>query len=254
VADVREAPARLDPDVDVDPAAARGLGEADVPEVVQQGPCRTRDAHGVGEVRARLGVQVDPQLVRMVDVVLAHGPRVERDGPHLGRPADDRHLRGTDLVGVAPRRELDPRGPARSPGAPRGMRFWKNASPPLLLAGGQHDARVHALGPPLERRGPARERPHDPVLHREVVADDVELGDRRRALGLREDHAVAAGHAQLAPTRVDDRGLGRAHPPELYSRGRGRRVARGGSARENRQMTSPPTVTDNPERSRLERT
>ena len=115
VADVGERPARLDPDVDVDAAASRGLREAGVAELVQQRARLGGDAHGVGEVRARLRVEVDAQLVGMVDVVAANRPRMKRDRAHLGRPADDGHLRGADLVRVAARRELDPRGLARSP-------------------------------------------------------------------------------------------------------------------------------------------
>ena len=46
------------------------------------------------------------------------------------------------------------------------------------LAGGQGHARIHALGPALERGRPVVERAHDPVAHRQVVVDDVELGDR----------------------------------------------------------------------------
>ena len=68
------------------------------------------DAHRVGEVRARLRVEVQPQLVWMVDVVAANRPRMKRDRAHLRGPADDGHLGGTDLIRVATRRELDPRG------------------------------------------------------------------------------------------------------------------------------------------------
>ena len=45
----------------------------------------------------------------------------------------------------------------------------------------------------------------------EVVLDDVELGDRGRALGRREDHAIGVRHAQLAPARLDHRHLGGGH-------------------------------------------
>ena len=110
VAHVGEGPARLDPHVDVHAAAARGLREARVAELVQQRPRLGGDPHGVGEVGARLRVEVDAQLVGMVDVGVAHRPGVERDRPHLRRPADDRHLGRADLVGVAAGGELDPRG------------------------------------------------------------------------------------------------------------------------------------------------
>ena len=92
VADVGERPARLDPDVDVDAAAARGLGEAGVAELASSSRAVGGDPHGVGEVGARLRVEVEAQLVGMVDVVAADGPRVERDRAHLRRPADDGDL------------------------------------------------------------------------------------------------------------------------------------------------------------------
>src|SRR6266516_927016 len=110
MANVGERPAAFDPDVYVDTAASRGLRETDVAELLQEHACLGGDAQGVGEVRAWLRVQVDAQLVWMVDVVGANRPRVKRDRSHLSRPADDGHLRGTDLIRVTTRRELDPRG------------------------------------------------------------------------------------------------------------------------------------------------
>ncbi len=183
VADVGERPARLDPDVDVDASAARGLREAGVAELVQQRARLGGDAHGVGEVRARLRVEVDAQLVRMVDVVAANRPRVKRDRAHLRRPADDGHLGGADLVRVAARRELDPRRlhVVRSSAWDALLEEGVAAA---LLARREDDAGVHALGPALERRRPPRERAHDAVPDGEVVPDDVELGDRaERSVG-----------------------------------------------------------------------
>ena len=210
VAHVGEAPARLDPHVDVHAAPARRLREARVAELAQQRPRLGGDAHGVGEVGARLRVEVDAQLVGMVDVGVAHRPRVERDRPHLRRPADDRHLGRADLVGVAAGGELDPRGLDVVGRALRHALLEEGVAA-ALLAGRQHDPRVHALGPALERRRPVRERAHDAVLDREVVVDDVELRDRGGALRGREDHAVAARHAQIAAARFDDGRPSRRH-------------------------------------------
>ena len=210
VAHVGERPARLDPDVDVDPAAAGGLGKPDVAQVAEQHARLGGDALGVGEVRAGLRVEVEAQLVGMVDVIAADRPRVEGDRAHLRGPGDDGDLGGADLVGDAARGERDPRGlhvlgrPARDP-------LLKEGVAAALLARRQDDARVHALRPALERRRPPRERAHDPVVDREVVPDDVELGDRRRALGAREDHAVGTRDAHIAVTGFDDRRLGLGH-------------------------------------------
>ena len=189
MADVGERPARLDPDVDVDPAAAGGLREADVAELAEQHARLGGDAHGVGEVRARLRVEVEAQLVGMVDVVAADRPRVERDRAHLRGPADDRELGRADLVGVAARRELDPRG-LHVVRRPRGIRFWKKASPPPFS---RVDRTMPGCTPfgqrssVVGRRASARMIPSSTD---EVVLDDVELRDRGRALGGREDHAI----------------------------------------------------------------
>src|SRR3954452_9668965 len=75
---------------------------------------------------------------------------------------------------------------------------------------------MYALGPALESGRPPPERAHDAVVDGEVVVDDVELGDLARALGLREDHAVRAGHTQLAPPGADGGGLRLCHAAEFY--------------------------------------
>jgi hypothetical protein len=214
VADVGERPARLDPDVDVDPSPAGGLGEADVAQVAEQHARLGGDAQRVGEVRAGLRVEVEAQLVRMVDVVAADRPRVEGDRAHVRGPGDDGELGGADLVRMAARGELDPRGlhvlrrSARDPLLEEGVAA-------ALLAGRHDDARVHPLRPALERGRPQRERAHDAVADRDVVLDDVELGDRGRVLRAREDHAVGAGDAHLPVTGLDDCRFGCGHAPEV---------------------------------------
>src|SRR5687768_4774363 len=100
MADVREGPAWLDPDVYVYTSTSRCLRETGVAKLVQKHACLCGDPHGVGEVRAFLGIQIDAKLVRMVDVVAANRPRMKCDGAHLGRPADNGDLRGTDLIRV----------------------------------------------------------------------------------------------------------------------------------------------------------
>src|SRR5213078_3877405 len=138
--------------------------------------------------------------------------RVKRDRAHLGRPGGDCDLRGTDLIGVTTRRELDPRGLHVVRSSPWDALLEEGVAA-ALLARREHDARVYALGPALERRRAPLERTQDAVANGEVVLDDVELGDRARALGRREDHAIGAGHAEIPSAGVDDRGLGRGHAP-----------------------------------------
>ena len=204
MADLGERPAPLDADVYVDAAASRGLGKAGVAEIVQEHARLRGDPHRVREVGSRLGIEVQAQLVRMVYVVAANRPGMERDRAHLRTPTDDRHLGGADLVGVAARRELDARGlhVVRSPSRDALLEEGVAAA---LLPRREDEAGMHALRPPLERRRAPLERAHDAVPHGEVVLDDVELRDRVRPLGGRKDDPVRAGDPQLAPAGVDDR-------------------------------------------------
>ena len=200
--DVGERPARLDPHVDVDAAPARGLREAPVSELAQQLPRLPRDLDGIVEVGARLGVEVDPKLVGVVDVGAANGPRVEGERAHVRAPRHDAELGGADLIRVAPGGELDPRGLDPVRGALRD---------PLLVEGVAHMALsrrdghplVDSLRPALERGRPLPERAHDPVPDRHVVLGDLELGDVARSLRRREDHPVGARDPHLAPIRLD---------------------------------------------------
>ena len=86
----------------MDTPTPRRLGKADQAELLEQLARVAGHPGGIGEVGARLGVEVDAQLIRVVDVGAAHRPRVKRDRAHLGRPADDRHLGGADLIRRAP--------------------------------------------------------------------------------------------------------------------------------------------------------
>ena len=59
----------------------------------------------------------------------------------------------------------------------------------------------------------------------------VELGDRVRAFGRREDHAVRIGDADLASGGVNGRGLGCAHPASCTARPGRRSASRSGCGR-----------------------
>jgi hypothetical protein len=89
-----EGPARLDPHVNVHAPPARGLGKTHPPQLVEDRLRLHSDVHGVGEIGARLGIQVDAQLVGVVDISTPHWPGVERDGSEIGRPGDRGQLGG----------------------------------------------------------------------------------------------------------------------------------------------------------------
>jgi hypothetical protein len=112
----------------------------------------------------------------MVDIVAANGPRMKCECPHLRRPSDNGQLRGTDLIGVPTRRELDPCG-LHVVGGPAWDALLVEGVATTLLARRQDDAGMHALRPALERRWPPLESAHDAVADGEEVLDDVELGE-----------------------------------------------------------------------------
>ena len=109
VPDVDEVPLRADPGEDVDPPPARGLRPAHEARLVEHLVQHGRDGDGVGEVGARLRVEVDAQLVGPVGVGAAHRPRVEVERAHVRRPQQDGGLGGAERVGRAAAGERDPR-------------------------------------------------------------------------------------------------------------------------------------------------
>src|SRR5437588_3660264 len=146
----------------------------------------------------------------MVDVIAANRPRMERDGPHLRRPADDRNLRGADLIGGAPRGEPDLRSLHIVGGAARDPLLEERIAA-ALLPGREDDARMDPFRPALERRGAAVNSAHDAVVDRQVVVDDVELRDRRGSLGGGEYHSPGIRYAQITSPGVNDHFLRRRH-------------------------------------------
>ena len=144
----------------------------------------------LGEGHARHGVQVDPQFVRVLEVVSAHRVRIEVDAAEvddpgqLGRVAHD-DLRGGPTGREAQLHRLDPRRP----------RLGRPLLEEEVAAGAVHEA--------LEGHRPAGHAAQRPVGHGEVVAHEVELG--RPDLGEEDlvrvrDHDLAADDLEhLAP-------------------------------------------------------
>src|SRR6185437_11919297 len=135
--------------------------------------------------------------------------------PHLRAPANHRDLGRADLVGMPPGGELDARG-LHVVGSSLGNTLLVEGVAAAALARGDDDAGVHALRPALERRRPPLERAQDSLRHRQVVLDDLQLRDLAGALGGGEDHAVGAGHPELAPAGVEVRRFrgGGGHVPQ----------------------------------------
>lgn len=106
-----EIPVRLDPDEHVHAPPTRCLRIPHVAEFVED---RFQHLHrnpaGVGEVRTRLRVQIDPQFIGMVGVRAAHRPRVQCHRAHLGRPRNSRRMGDLQRVGGAAGWERDRTG------------------------------------------------------------------------------------------------------------------------------------------------
>ena len=141
--------------------------------------------------RPGLRVDVDPELVRLVDVGSPRRPGVEVDDREVGRPGDLRDLGHAELVGVAAGRERDTRGLD-----PLGPLLGHT----LLV---DHLA-LDAVGEAAQLRRPLVERAHDPVADREVVLDEVAL----RLLPGRKEHLVRVRHLDgaAADLELDERG------------------------------------------------
>src|SRR3990172_7164215 len=95
----RVGPTTLDPDVHVDPAAARCLGPADETDGVER---LARDESDGADLRpgdARHGVEVDPQLVGVIEVVGADRVRVEIDTAEVRHPGETGVVGAGDLRG-----------------------------------------------------------------------------------------------------------------------------------------------------------
>ena len=191
-AHLRERPARLDPDVDVDPARARCLRPADQPDRLER---LARDQRHLADLRplhARDRVQVDAQLVGMVEVLGADRVRVEVDAAEVVDPGQAGRVVDDDLVGGPPRRE----GQGRRPDE-----LGDVLGCPLLeerLAG-------RAIDEALERHRPPAGAAQRPIRDRDVVLDEVELGVAR----LREVDLARVRDRHLAAVEGEGFLLGR---------------------------------------------
>ena len=184
-AHLAELPARLDPGVDVDAARPGGLRPAGQPEIRQHIPGHQGHVPDLRPFDARHRVQVDPELVRVVQVVGAHRMRVQVDAAEVDHPRQrglvgDHHLvRGA--AGGEP--ELDGTDPVR----PLLRR-------PLL----EERLALGAVDEPLQRHRPPAHAAERPRRHGQVVAHHVQLGDP----GPREEHLARIADRDLAARQL----------------------------------------------------
>ena len=181
-----ELPPRLDPHVHVQAGPARGLREADDPQLVEHLVAHPRHPPHPVEGSIRHRVEVDPPLVGTVDVGGADIPRVQLDGAHLHRPDDLRELGRAELVGV----EVV----AGEVEAHRAHPVGGSLRQALLVHLGAGDALREAV----EHRRSLPERAQDAVADGQVVVREVEL---RLAPGGEVD-PVGGGDAHVAAADV----------------------------------------------------
>src|SRR5690606_3655500 len=114
-ADVVECPATLDPHVDMEAALARRLRPADEPERVERFPDDAADLTHLGPLDARHGIEIDPQLVRMLEILGANRMRMQLEACEIREPDERGRITRHDLLRRASGREaqlddVDPLG------------------------------------------------------------------------------------------------------------------------------------------------
>src|SRR4029077_2410330 len=170
-AHLAEAPLRLDSARDMDPAIARRLRPADEAELVERVLDDRRDLLRLRQTGARLGIDVDAQLVRVLDVAAARRPGMEVDRGEIRGPCDLRRRGDAELV-------------RRPPGRERDGRRLDPVGPVLRHALLVDRLSLGSVRVTLELRRALVQHAHDALPDRKVVADEVEL---RLAAGAEED-------------------------------------------------------------------
>ena len=198
---LREAPARLDPHVDVHAARAAGLGPAPEPELLEQRLHLERDAAHVVPHDARRRVEVDAQLVRMVEVAAENRMRVQLDAAEVHDPREPGRVVDDDLLRGASRRKRERHGadPLRT-----ALRCA------LLVEG----VGVRAVDEALQHDRTIADAVQRAFRDRQVVRDQLEL---REPQLLREVRLARVGDADLAARDLENSRLFLGHRVRGYT-------------------------------------
>ena len=108
-------PAWLDPAIDVHASRPRRLGPADQPEILEHIARHHRDVTNLRPRHAGNRIQVDPQLVRVIQVLGTDGMGIEVDATQVDDPGQLRGIAHHDLFrgpagGKRELNRLDPLG------------------------------------------------------------------------------------------------------------------------------------------------
>ena len=179
-------PARLQPDVHVQPAVAGGLRISDDAQFVEQRAQLVPGLTDLREVGAGLRIEVESQLVGVLGVGREVRPHVEADATEVHRPhhvrevgRDHRVRRGA--VRCAHDRRLEPFGGV--------LRY------PLL----EERRAFGTVREALHEHRPPAHGPHERLTDAHVVLDEIELG----LTAFREEDLVGAGDPHRCPVEVE---------------------------------------------------
>ena len=170
------------------------FGQAGVAELLEHLAHDERHGPDVGPGHAGTGVEVDPQLVGMVEVARSDRMRVEVDAAEVDDPRQRGAVVDDHLVGGAAgrERELDGAHELRD-------RLRRALLEECLTLGAVDEAlEGHRAVPDADERA---------VGDREVVADEVELGDA----GIGEEELAGVADRDLVPVEGEGLGLGACH-------------------------------------------
>jgi hypothetical protein len=189
-----ERPRGLDPDVDVHALRPARLRVAAQLMLLQHVAHDHRDLAHISPTDSRRGVEVDPQLIGMVEVISARRPRVEVDDAEVVGPGEVGGVVGAQLLGGAAGWEGDRRGLE-----PLGDLLRNALLPDRLL--------LDAIDEALHDRGPLAQVHQHGVGRVQVVVHEVVLREPR----LREVELPRIGEADRVPGHLDRHVLGLCH-------------------------------------------
>ncbi len=159
-----ESPARMNPYINMHPPRTAGLGPSAETHLLKDRLHLERDGAHLAPAHARTGIEVDPQLIRMIQVARAHRMWMQLEASEVDDPRQSRRVVDDDFFRGASRWKRE-----RDGAQPRGPIFRRALLIERLALGAidvafQYDG---AIANSAQRAG----------RDREIVADQVELGE-----------------------------------------------------------------------------
>ena len=198
----------------MDAARARRLREADETVLLEHLARAQRRRRGPRRRAPGHRVEVDAQLVGMVEVAAANGPRVPVDHAQVHAPHEVCGVVDDELARAAPAGEGDGRASAATRARCRARASERTGCPRRRRpsASSRSGARAGGARQPPRSRGSSR---RGPASSRRCPVRSRSTGAR----GIGEEHLGGVAHAHLAPAHLDDSMLALAsHPGRMPDR------------------------------------